>query len=58
MNIWQSIGASLMAWGIALPTCFIPKWDGVLIIGMFIFFIGDSIFIAGSETGYTIKKVA
>ena len=57
MNVTQSVGASTMAWGCALPICFAPGAEQINIIGMFIFIVGMVIFISGSDTGYTIKTV-
>ena len=49
MNIIQSIGASIMMWGCALPICFRPEEKYINIGGMFIFLVGVIIFIGGSE---------
>lgn len=57
MNVIQSVGTSLMAWGCALPVCFTPGADKTNIIGMFIFIVGAVILISGSELRHTIKKV-
>lgn len=57
MNPIQSVGASTMAWGCALPVCFAPGAEHINTIGMFIFIVGVIILIFGSETGYTIEKV-
>ena len=57
MNVIQSVGTSIMAWGCALLVCFAPCAEHINIIGMFMFIVGIVIFISGSETGYTIKKV-
>lgn len=49
MNIIQSIGASIMVWGCALPVCFTPDTEYINISGMFIFLVGVVIFTGGSE---------
>lgn len=49
MNVTQSIGASIMVWGCALPVCFTPDTEYINIIGLICFGVGVAIFIGGSE---------
>ena len=49
MNVIQSIALTWMAWGCALPTCFMPDTKYTNITGMIVFIVGAVMFICGSE---------